>query len=222
MSGDGIADIAFVGRSDVDVEIVLGATTFDPANSEDAITIKGFRQGDKPGWGLRAMGPGDVNGDGVDDLVIGNPDYLPTGGQNVVGEMYVLFGGDKLVSDVGDISAETGFGFIGYDTEFSGGDQLGFALSPLGDFNGDGVNDLFFRTEHENGDIRSYVMYGTQSVLPGDANGDGSTNFQDFLILANNFGKEDAAFAEGDFDGDGSVSFLDFLVLAQNFELART
>lgn len=54
-------------------------------------------------------------------------------------------------------------------------------------------------------------------VIPGDANGDGATNFQDFLILANNFGKEDASFAEGDFDGDGRVSFLDFLVLAENF-----
>ena len=125
VSGDGIADIAFVGRSDVDVELVLGSTTFDPANSGDEITIQGFRLRDKPGWGLRAMGPGDVNGDGVDDLVIGNPDYSPPG-QNVVGEMYVLFGGDKLVRDVGDISPETGFGFIGHDIEFSGGGPTGF------------------------------------------------------------------------------------------------
>ena len=58
VSGDGIADIAFVGRSDVDVEIVLGATTFDPANSEDASNhSKGFRQGDKPlGGGCERRG----------------------------------------------------------------------------------------------------------------------------------------------------------------------
>lgn len=56
-----------------------------------------------------------------------------------------------------------------------------------------------------------------QVELPGDANSDGSTDFEDFLIIANNFGKEDAVFADGDFDGDGRVSLLDFLVLAENF-----
>ena len=54
--------------------------------------------------------------------------------------------------------------------------------------------------------------------LPGDANGDNVVNFNDFIIMAENFGKqEDAVFAEGDFNNDGRVSFLDFLVLAQNF-----
>lgn len=53
--------------------------------------------------------------------------------------------------------------------------------------------------------------------LPGDADGNGEVNFLDFLALAQNFGKTDAAFADGDFDGDGTVGFLDFLALANNF-----
>ena len=54
-------------------------------------------------------------------------------------------------------------------------------------------------------------------TLRGDADGDGEVAFLDFLVLANNFGNADAAFADGDFDCDGSVGFLDFLVLANHF-----
>ena len=61
------------------------------------------------------------------------------------------------------------------------------------------------------------VVFGTDTGFPGDANQDNQIDFEDFLILAENFGEEDAVFAEGDFDGDGRVSFLDFLVLAENF-----
>ena len=57
----------------------------------------------------------------------------------------------------------------------------------------------------------------TTAPTPGDANSDGAVNFNDFLIVARNFGATDAAFADGDFDGDGEVGFLDFLVLARHF-----
>jgi|GEM_PF-4356009 len=51
----------------------------------------------------------------------------------------------------------------------------------------------------------------------GDANGDGDVDFADFLVLSQNFGKTDQAFADGDFDGNGLVDFADFLVLADSF-----
>ena len=53
--------------------------------------------------------------------------------------------------------------------------------------------------------------------MPGDADGDGTVGFLDFLALARNFGINNATIAEGDFDGNGSVNFLDFLVIANNF-----
>ena len=53
--------------------------------------------------------------------------------------------------------------------------------------------------------------------MVGDSNLDGEVNFQDFLVLANNFGRTDAAFADGDFDENGTVDFVDFLALSQNF-----
>ena len=59
------------------------------------------------------------------------------------------------------------------------------------------------------------VEYG---LTAGDANADLKVDFQDFLILANNWGRTtDVTFFDGDFDGDGGVGFFDFLDVANNF-----
>ncbi|MDB5325597.1 MAG: autotransporter-associated beta strand repeat family protein [Phycisphaerales bacterium] len=53
-------------------------------------------------------------------------------------------------------------------------------------------------------------------TLLGDANLDGSVNFNDFLVLQNNF-NQPGIFVQGDFNYDGVVNFNDFLVLQNNF-----
>ncbi len=55
------------------------------------------------------------------------------------------------------------------------------------------------------------------SLLPGDANGDGIVNLADFGILRANFGSTMAEFAQGDFNGDGIVNLADFGILRANF-----
>ncbi|MFH1567325.1 MAG: putative Ig domain-containing protein [Gemmatimonadota bacterium] len=50
--------------------------------------------------------------------------------------------------------------------------------------------------------------------LPGDGNGDGVVNFDDFFLFADAFGTADPLF---DFDGSGLVDFDDFFVFADNF-----
>ena len=44
--------------------------------------------------------------------------------------------------------------------------------------------------------------------LQGDANENGTVDFEDFLILSANFGAVDAVWADGDFDGNGVVEIL--------------
>ena len=53
--------------------------------------------------------------------------------------------------------------------------------------------------------------------LPGDADNNSAVDFDDFLILASNFGATDAVWEDGDFDDDQDVTFDDFLILAANF-----
>lgn len=54
-------------------------------------------------------------------------------------------------------------------------------------------------------------------VLPGDIDQNGTVGFSDLLILAQNYGRTPATFAQGDADGNGTVGFSDLLLLAQNY-----
>ncbi len=54
-------------------------------------------------------------------------------------------------------------------------------------------------------------------LLPGDANGDGAVDLEDFVILKTNFGTTGATLAQGDFNGDGDVDLDDFVILKANF-----
>lgn len=79
---------------------------------------------------------------------------------------------------------------------------------PLFDFTGDG--------QVTSGDADQYLASCLGSTR-GDTNADGVLNFADFLILAENFGQEGAAWSAGDFDFDELVDFNDFLLLAMNY-----
>jgi hypothetical protein len=73
-------------------------------------------------------------------------------------------------------------------------------------------------------DARAYTLgapAGTAGTTvkagQGDANLDGTVNFNDLLLLAKNYGKESKTWFEGDFDYSGNVNFNDLLVLAKNY-----
>ncbi|TVQ78784.1 MAG: esterase family protein [Phycisphaeraceae bacterium] len=56
------------------------------------------------------------------------------------------------------------------------------------------------------------------SPCPGDINGDGFVNLDDFIILAGNFGSGPGMTPQqGDLNGDGFVNLDDFIILAGNF-----
>ena len=54
--------------------------------------------------------------------------------------------------------------------------------------------------------------------IGGDANGDGSVDLSDFVVLRNNFGGDTGVdFTTGDFNRDGVVDLADFVILRNNF-----
>ena len=75
----------------------------------------------------------------------------------------------------------------------------------------DGLEDR--RTLHSPATITSESL-ASAGGLPGDFNGDGQVNFDDFFLFADAFGGTDPLY---DLDGSGRVDFDDFFLFADNF-----
>lgn len=168
----------------------------------------------------------DINGDSIDDLLLGS-----NGNNNVYGS-YVIFGSgnsshNTLVLE--DLNGANGFKIQSSES----GDFLGFSINALGDFNQDGFNDIIigaFKSAIngvESG--RAYVVFGTdQGFLPvvdlsslnGSngfvINGEAAGDKLGFSVAAagdvNNDGFDDAIvgayFANNQGDDSGSVYVL--------------
>ena len=61
------------------------------------------------------------------------------------------------------------------------------------------------------------------TAVPGDANLDGTVDFNDLLVLAQNYGKTSGvSFVQGDFNQDNVINFSDLLILAQHYQRVAT
>lgn len=118
---------------------------------------------------------GDVNGDGIDDLMItGETAITGTGGSQ--GEVYIIFGKTSGWSSNVDVAALDGTdGFIAYTSANRG---IGRRISPAGDMNGDGFDDVIVNSQLNS--RRVYVIYG-RSTFPAklemDANSNGANGY---------------------------------------------
>ncbi|WIY68811.1 cadherin domain-containing protein [Aquidulcibacter paucihalophilus] len=115
--------------AELDVAGLTGANGF---------AILGADASDRSGYSVAAAG--DVNGDGIDDLIIGAPQGDP-GGRANAGEAFVVFGrvgGFGATLDLGALGGADGFTISGVDA----GDHAGWSVASAGDLNGDGRADL--------------------------------------------------------------------------------
>ena len=134
-NGEGVAYVVFgtPGLGDSG-EVSLGALA-----GGAGLEIHGHLSGDFMGRSI--SGAGDVNDDGIDDLVLGAR-HAQSGGQDL-GAAYVVFGSPTLgVASpylfVDDLDGTDGFALRG-PSDDSG---FGHAVAAGGDFDGDGVGDL--------------------------------------------------------------------------------
>ena len=96
------------------------------------------------------------------------------------------------------------------------GFRVGSVATLLGDCNADGVlnaADLSCVSSLEGRD----AILGALNTLPGDLDGDGEVGSADFVVLSRNFATDLPRYTDGNIDLKDGVNFEDFLVLASNF-----
>ena len=179
INGDGYSDI-LAGAFGYDggngrVYIYYGGPDFD---TEADLILESIGENEK--FGVEAASPGDLNGDGIDDIVIGS--YNETESMN---NAYIFWGGPDINTSP-DLTL---------DISLIDDDISAFSVNRIGDLNGDGFDDAAIgKYNYNNSTGGIFIFYGGNDmdtdvdiVLSGENEGD-------------NFG---VSFSGGDINDDG-------------------
>lgn len=201
VNGDGCDDIVLGAWGYDDrrgkVEVIYGGPSLPSQmdlSTDSDVTMYGIATGDAFGYCLDSGG--DVNDDGIADIVVGAWEADTHGFSS--GEAYVFYGSRDLPAT---LSAATD---ADVTIEAAGAaDYLSHALCSTGDVNGDGVADIVIGAYGVSGRKgKTYVFYGGKS-LPANL-----STATDADVTIQGTTADDASghsiSTEGDIDGDGT------------------
>lgn len=218
VNDDGVDDFMFGARDDA---FTMGVSTVAFGSKEGfdhvtSFTFYGLNIGDNAGWSI--AGVGDVDDDGIDDIIIGAAGADP-GDHGAAGSSYVVFGhegGFAAGFALDQIARGNGFRIDGIAV----GDESGAAVAGDGDVNGDGVADIIvgapFVGTKDNG--AAYVVFGDKDGFDpvlALSHLDGSNGFRLLGAPGDEAGTNVAG--GGDVNGDG---IDDVIVTTSRFDAA--
>ena len=151
------------------------------SNATPGITIRGAAASDQSGFSVDAGG--DINNDGVDDLLIGiaNADVVPSGSNR--GKVVVIYGQDDgSLPDVIQLLDLNGTGANATGgvqiNGFNDNERIGGLVRGVGDVNGDDIDDILIaNSTFSITDYFNYLVYGSatlpDTIALADLNGSG-------------------------------------------------
>ena len=218
-SSAGATFLIYGSADGIDSEFNVQDLCGDDADGSLGSVFYGENNDDRAGRSISAAG--DLNGDGIADMIIGASDADPNGVKNA-GKSYVVFGsteGYEACVNLADIveGGAQGFAINGINAH----DLSGSLVASIGDINNDGFADVAIGASQA--DVRdmknagqTYIVYGTDQVyengldladLLTENGGDGSRGF-----VLNGAHKHDwsGTHVEGraDLNGDGIADIL--------------
>jgi hypothetical protein len=204
-NGDGLADVMFAtptadasGRTEAGRVFImfgqedqLGDYTLDDVDSLSgtqlpALIFEGQNDGDN--LGTRIVGVGDVNDDGIDDILVAAP-YADAPSKTDCGKIYLIYGKKNIIKT----DPKTKYTYVDYDGDGEGDgywnvQKIGVelpgavfigeatdnhlqAIAPAGDVNNDGVSDFLIGAPNVNVSKvqtnagKAYLIFGRKSVV---------------------------------------------------------
>ena len=169
VNGDGYADVVVGARLYDNGETDEGRASLYLGSSAGLQAAAAWTaEGDQAGawYGNSVSGAGDVNGDGLDDVLIGAPYH--DNGENDEGRASLYLGTSTGLEASPAWTAESNQGGTGT----GGGAAFGWSVSGAGDMNGDGRGDVIVGARYWDGgqtdEGRAFLYYGSgQPALPG-------------------------------------------------------
>jgi len=191
---DGTPDVA-VGSPGYDgsagggsgkIEIFFGNTSSPYLPNSASWTYESSKAGANLGQDIENAG--DVNNDGCDDLIAGGGQY-PNSSGTPSGIAVLFYGSNSGISSTPDWSR------VGQANS-----QYGLRISPAGDVDGDGFDDIAVGAQGANaGDGLVEVFYGSTS---------GPSSSPDWSDSGSNGAKLGSGLASGDVNGDGTPDLV--------------
>lgn len=230
INGDGIGDFIIsqhlgdenINENNGEVYVLYGRHNFgddmitlSTPTAEQGFLVRGGELGDQLGFSV--AGIGDVNNDGISDLLFGAPFADPDGGASA-GSAFIVYGRDGTTPfdqeyNTGQIASLGGIRLNGLEA----GAMAGSFVTGLGDVNGDGIDDFGigapagFPTGQQ-GEGKIHVVFGQDGDLTGNFAGtiqlDALGGTDGFTIQGGVIASQISEHESMDLNGDGINDIL--------------